>query len=93
MRNIKSLRAFEKAYDGFLDDNVARLYEILDEMESLMQEANDIVYEVTREMGESIIHERWRVYPYNNIMSLLSEGSEHETSFLKIIEEIEGKGE
>ncbi len=89
MKNIKSFKVFEMNDDDEnMSDDVQRLYEILEEVQSLMNEANDIVNYVTKDV-DPIIYDRWRLYPYNNIMSMLSAGSRYDTSFSDIISEIE----
>lgn len=86
MRNIKSMELFE-ADD--MSDEVYRLYEILEEIEGLMIEASDLVRASARKVDDDIIYERWKAYPYNNIMAMLSGGSRYETKFSDIIKEIE----
>lgn len=88
MRNIKSIRMFEMN-DDMLEDNIFQLNRILEEVEALMIEANDIVRMTAIEVGDDIIYERWKAYPYNNIMSMLSSGNRYETAFVNIIEELE----
>ena len=71
MRNIKSYSVFEMNDDDEnMSNDVYRLTEILEEIENLMSEANDIVRVVSDEV-DPIIYDRWRLYPYNNIMSML----------------------
>lgn len=90
MKNLKKIDVFEMNEDNFENDDVYRLNEILEEIEALMVEANDIVRYVSRDVVmDDIIYERWKAYPYNNIMSMLSSGTRYETSFSSIIEEIE----
>ena len=89
MRNIKSYSVFEMNDDDEnMSNDVYRLTEILEEIENLMSEANDIVRVVSDEV-DPIIYDRWRLYPYNNIMSMLSAGSRYDTSFSDIISDIE----
>jgi hypothetical protein len=89
MRNIKSYSVFEMNDDDEnMSNDVYRLTEILEEIENLMGEANDIVRVVSNEV-DPIIYDRWRLYPYNNIMSMLSAGSRYDTSFSDIISDIE----
>lgn len=90
MKNLKRINVFEMDENNFENDDVYRLNEILEEIEALMIEANDIVRHVSKDVVmDDIIYERWRAYPYNNIMSMLSSGTRYETSFLSIVEEIE----
>jgi hypothetical protein len=89
MRNIKSYSVFEMNDDDEnMSNDVYRLTEILEEIENLMSEANDIVRAVSDDV-DPIIYDRWRLYPYNNIMSMLSAGSRYDTSFSDIISDIE----
>jgi|694.fasta_scaffold11211_12 hypothetical protein len=89
MRNIKSYSVFEMNDDDEnMSNDVYRLTEILEEIENLMSEANDIVRSVSDDV-DPIIYDRWRLYPYNNIMSMLSAGSRYDTSFSDIISDIE----
>jgi len=89
MRNIKSYSVFEtNGDDEKMSNDVYRLTEILEEIENLMGEANDIVRVVSTEV-DPIIYDRWRLYPYNNIMAMLSAGSKYDTSFSDIISDIE----
>jgi len=88
MRNIRSMKLFEQEGDETSDD-VYRLYEILEEVEFLMTEANDIVRSTARKVNDDIIYERWKAYPYNNIMAMLSHGSKYDTGFIDIIKELE----
>ena len=89
MRNIKSYSVFEtNGDDEKMSNEVYRLTEILEEIENLMGEANDIVRVVSTEV-DPIIYDRWRLYPYNNIMAMLSAGSKYDTSFSDIISDIE----
>lgn len=89
MRNIKSYSVFEMNDDDEnMSNDVYRLTEILEEIENLMSEANDIVRVVSDDV-DPIIYDRWRLYPYNNIMSMLSAGSRYDTSFSDIISDIE----
>lgn len=83
------MKLFE-AMDGEMPDEVFRLYEILEEIESLMSEANELVRSSAKMVNDGIIYERWKAYPYNNIMAMLSSGSKYDTSFRDIIREIEG---
>jgi hypothetical protein len=86
MKNIKSMKAFE-SYE--ISDDIDRLYEILEEIQELMLEANDIVNVASREVGDAIIYERWKAYPYGNIMSMLRGDNKYDTSFNDIVDEIE----
>lgn len=88
MKNIKSMKMFEMN-DEMLDDNIVQLNRILEDIEALMLEANDIVRQTAYEVGDDIIYERWKAYPYNNIMSMLSSGSKYDVGFINIIEELE----
>lgn len=88
MKNIKSMKVFEMGGD-FVMDEIEQLSMILEDIENLMQEANEIVRNTAREVGDEIIYERWKAYPYNNIMSMLSSGSRYDTSFSDIIEELQ----
>ena len=86
MKNIKSMKTFE-SYDT--SDDVDRLYEILEEIQELMLEANDLVNFASRKVGDAIIYERWKAYPYGNIMAMLGGGNKYDTSFNDIVDEIE----
>lgn len=86
MKNIKSMKAFEN-YD--VTDDIDRLYEILEEIQELMIEANDIVDAASRSVEDPIIYERWKAYPYGHIMSMLGGGNKYDTSFNDIVDEIE----
>lgn len=92
MKNIKSIDMFESSDDLSAFDEefteLERLEEILNEIEGLMYEANEIVERAAKEVDDRIIYERWRAYPYNNIMTMLSKGSKYDTSFSDIIKEI-----
>ena len=85
MKNIKSMKTFEAMSQS---DDIDRLEEILDEMNAIMNEADDIVRSTANESGDMIIYERWKAYPYNNIMSMLSSGSKYDTTFSDIIKEL-----
>ena len=90
MKNLKRIDVFEMDENNFESDDVYRLNEILEEIQAMMVEADDIVRYVSRDIVmDDIIYERWRAYPYNNIMAMLSSGTKYETSFSSIIEEIE----
>jgi hypothetical protein len=89
MKNIKSLKAFESRDDDSINDDIYRLGEILEEIEALMYEADELVRYTSKNVGDSIIHERWKAYPYNNIMAMLSSGSRYDVGFSDIIEELE----
>jgi hypothetical protein len=89
MKNIKSLTAFESRSDDSINDDIYRLGEILEEIEALMYEANELVQYTAKQVGDEIIYERWKAYPYNNIMAMLSSGSRYDTGFLDIVEELE----
>lgn len=88
MKNIKSMKAFE-SYDT--SDDVDRLYSILEEIQTLMSEADGIINVTSRNVGDPIIYERWKAYPYGNIMAMLGGGSKYDTSFSDIIKDIENE--
>jgi hypothetical protein len=85
MRNIKSMKAFE-GYE--FEDEVERLYEILEEIQGLMLEANDTVMALSKDAEDPIIYERWKAYPYGNIVSMLAGGNKYDTTFADIIDEL-----
>lgn len=85
MKNIKSMKAFE-SYET--SDDIDRLYEIQEEISDLMDEANSLVRSVSTEVGDSIIYERWKAYPYGNIMAMLLGGNRYDTTFGDIIDEL-----
>lgn len=90
MKNLKKLNLSEMNDNNFENDDLYRLNEVLEEIEGLMVEADQLVRYLSKEVAmDDIIYERWKVYPYNNIMAMLSSGTRYETSFSNIIEELE----
>jgi len=85
MKNIKSMKAFEEY--GF-EDEIDRLYEILEEIQGLMLEANDTIMSLSKDVEDPIIYERWKAYPYGNIVSMLAGGNKYDTTFADIIDEL-----
>lgn len=77
----------ESSYNS--SDDIDRLREIQEEIGTLMQEANNLVRSASVDAGDEIIYERWKAYPYGNIMSMLVGGSRYDTTFGDIIDEIE----
>jgi hypothetical protein len=89
MKNIKSIAAFESMFDDSISNNILELREIQSKIDALMHKANDLVEDTATQVGDRIIYERWKAYPYNNIMAMLSHGSTYDTGFLDIIDELE----